>query len=287
MLHRRSSAPRCEEPGGGPEVQVRQEQSLPSIRSKALQRAVRTRNRRRGPRAIARAVHGGEEAGVLRRTTQDCLLMERVRRVRERGRAITAGLGDVRVRMKHDLCASAYGPSHRLRIPPPFVADHDAEGHRAGGEHPALGGERRVDGFFGRVDLPLVLPPATLPSGLMTHAVICKPRSVTRSVPRMTVIPAVLAASATSAHARSRNAGSGGGAVRPGHRYPGTKHSGKQTTSAPFRPASATADVASSTDSCGVAGTRRFASAMRTVLMPVGPRGVAACPCSVVSWQLP
>jgi len=52
----------------------------------------------------------------------------------------------------------------------------------------------------------------------------------------------------------------------PGQRYPGTKHSGKQITRAPFRPASATADVARSTDSFGVEGIRRFASAIRIVL---------------------
>src|ERR1700737_1547699 len=116
---------------------------------------------------------------------------------------------------------------------------------------------------------PLSCHPATVPSGLITHAVICKPRLVTRSVPRMTVTRAVLAASATSAHARSRNAGSGDGAVVPGHRYPGKKHSGKQITIAPRRFASATADVARRTDSSGVAGTRMFARAMRTMLMVV------------------
>src|SRR4051812_34937393 len=100
----------------------------------------------------------------------------------------------------------------------------------------------------------------------MTHAVICSPRSVTRSVPRITVMRAALAASATVAHARSRNAGSGAGAVVPGQRYPGTKHSGKQMTSAPPRPASATAAVARTTDSSRVFGTRTLARAIRTVL---------------------
>src|SRR5207247_7257458 len=54
------------------------------------------------------------------------------------------------------------------------------------------------------------------PSGLITHAVICKPRSVIRSVPRITAARASLAASATAAHARSRKAGSGDGASWPG-----------------------------------------------------------------------
>jgi hypothetical protein len=84
----------------------------------------------------------------------------------------------------------------------------------------------------------------------------------------MTVIWAALAAAATSSHACSRKTGSGDNAVVPGHRYPGTKHSGKQITSAPCRLASATADVARRTDSFGVAGTRMFARAMRTMLMP-------------------
>ena len=92
-------------------------------------------------------------------------------------------------------------------------------------------------------------------------------------------MPASLAAFATSDHARSRNAGSGGGAVVPGQRYPGTKHSGKQTTSAPCRPASATADIAISTDSFGFAGTQTFARAMRTVLMPVTRVGFVLWQC--------
>src|SRR5215471_4377404 len=116
---------------------------------------------------------------------------------------------------------------------------------------------------------PLSCHPATVPSGLITHTVICKPPSVTRSVPRITVIDAALAAEATSTRARSRNAESGGGAIFPGHRYPGTKHSGKQMTIAPRRPASAIADVARPTDSSGVEGTRAFASAIRTTLLVI------------------
>src|SRR3954464_11752833 len=86
-----------------------------------------------------------------------------------------------------------------------------------------------------------------------------------RSVPRITVMAADRAASDTSAHARSRNAGSGGEGVVPGQRYPGMKHSGKQITAAPRRPASATADVARWTEPSGVTGTRTFARAMRTL----------------------
>src|SRR5688572_30043427 len=108
--------------------------------------------------------------------------------------------------------------------------------------------------------------PATVPSELITTAVICSPRSVTRSVPRTTATPAPVAASATVAHARSRNAGSAGGDSLPGHRYPGTKHSGKQMTSACCRPASATAAVANRTDSSGEAGARRFARAILAVV---------------------
>src|SRR4026207_1951103 len=62
---------------------------------------------------------------------------------------------------------------------------------------------------------PLSCQPATVPSALSTHAVICKPQSLTRSVPKMTVMRAVLAASATAVHARSRNAGSGDGHEPP------------------------------------------------------------------------
>ena len=69
-----------------------------------------------------------------------------------------------------------------------------------------------VNAFFRRSIWPLSCHPAMAPSGLITHAVICKPRSVTRSVPRITATRANLAASATAAHARSRKAGSGDGA---------------------------------------------------------------------------
>jgi len=44
------------------------------------------------------------------------------------------------------------------------------------------------------------------------------------------------------------------------------KHSGKQTTIAPRRLASATAEVASPTESSGVAGSRTLAKAIRTLL---------------------
>jgi hypothetical protein len=57
--------------------------------------------------------------------------------------------------------------------------------------------------------------PASEPSGWVTRAVICKPRSVARLVPRMTVMRAARAAVSTAAHARSRKAGAGGGGVVP------------------------------------------------------------------------
>src|SRR6266508_2446636 len=74
----------------------------------------------------------------------------------------------------------------------------------------------------------------------MTSAVALSAPSTTRSVPRTTVMPALAAAPATMDHARSRNAGSGGGTAFP-TRYPGMKHSGKQTTCAPFADASSIA----------------------------------------------
>ena len=85
--------------------------------------------------------------------------MESVCGVGECGRTVAAGLGDMCVGVEYDLRTSTRGPADRLRIPPPFVADNNAEGQLPGGEDSALGPECRRDGFARRVDLTFVLPP--------------------------------------------------------------------------------------------------------------------------------
>ena len=101
----------------------------------------------------------------------------------------------------------------------------------------------------------------------LTIAEIRSPSSTTRSVPRITVTPALAAAAATRDQARSRNAASTRGTSRLISRYPGTKHSGKQMMSARSAAACVTACSASVIDSSGVAGNRMLARAIRTVLM--------------------
>src|SRR5206468_854448 len=133
-------------------------QAFLTVRLIALERAVGTRDRRRGARSFARAVHGCEVARVLRGAAQHGLLVKGVGRVGERARPIAAGLGDVRVWVEHDLRASARGPADGLRIPPAFVANRDAEGQRSGGEDMPFPSERGIDVVLSRVDLPLVLP---------------------------------------------------------------------------------------------------------------------------------
>jgi hypothetical protein len=59
----------------------------------------------------------------------------------------------------------------------------------------------------------------------------------------------------------------GGGTCPPMPRYPGTKHSGKQMMSALSADACAIACSARTTDSSGVAGRGKLASAIRMVLI--------------------
>ena len=69
-------------------------------------------------------------------------------------------------------------------------------------------------------------------------------------------------------------AGSWGGTGFPGQRYPGMKHSGKQTRPAPSTAAWAMASSARTTESAGVEGYGRFASAMRNGVMAL-PRNAS------------
>src|SRR5262245_26230936 len=62
----------------------------------------------------------------------------------------------VKVRVKDDLCAMPNGPADRLRIPPAFMADHDAKGQWTGGEYATVG-TGRIDRVLRRVELHFVL----------------------------------------------------------------------------------------------------------------------------------
>src|SRR5437764_7723215 len=143
-LDRRRPAPCGEQSGGGAEIQIRHEQPLLSIRLIALQRTIRTGNRRCDAAPFGGAVYRREIARVLRRATQDGFLVEGVGGIGERDGTIAPGFGDMRVRVKDDLRASTHGPPHRLWIAPAFVANHYTEGQRPGGEDPTFGPERGI-----------------------------------------------------------------------------------------------------------------------------------------------
>jgi hypothetical protein len=98
----------------------------------------------------------------------------------------------MRMWVKHDLRGSTHGPPHSLCIAPTFVANHHTEGQRPGDEATSFGRERGIDAPSDGSICPLSCHPATVPSGLITHGVICEPRLVTPSVPRMTVMRAAL-----------------------------------------------------------------------------------------------
>src|SRR5262245_12738568 len=82
--------------------------------------------------------------------------MERVGWVGIADWAVAPRLRFVKVRVKNDLCAMPNGPANRLRIPPAFMADHDAERQWTGGEYAAVG-TGRIDRVLRRVELHFVL----------------------------------------------------------------------------------------------------------------------------------
>src|ERR1700722_13644107 len=88
--------------------------------------------------------------------------MECVRRIGETRGHVTAGLGDVEVRVEHDLRATSGCPAHRLRIPPTLMADHDPKRERADLEYlSARAG--RVGCLLRGIELNLVLDPGDSP----------------------------------------------------------------------------------------------------------------------------
>ena len=200
------------------EVEVGDEEAFLAVRLEREERAVGLHDRRRRRRALRRVVARRDPDRVLGRAAEERLLVERVRRVRERRRRVAARPAQLEVRVEDDLRAVARGAAHRLGVAPALVADHDAERERSDREHaprrsPACTSRPRVGS-----SCTLSWKPSRAPSGPITSAVAKSAFPSTRSVPRTTAIFAFAAAAATRFHALSRNAASGGGGVLPSPR---------------------------------------------------------------------
>ena len=199
------------------EVEVGDEEALLAVGLEREERPVGLHDRRRRRGALGCVVHRRDPDRVLGRAAEERLLVERVRRVRERRRRVAARPAQLEVRVEDDLRAVARRPSHRLGIPPALVADRDAERERPDREH-APRGPRRVRLVLARVELHLVLEAQTRAVG-PDHERGREERLALEALrSENDADPAFAAATATRVHARSRNAASGGGGVLPSPR---------------------------------------------------------------------
>src|SRR6185369_14249062 len=112
---------------GGSYINVRDEQPWFTVWLVAEQRPIRPHHRRSSRRAGAGKVYGCEIAGVLGGAAQGGLLMDRVLRIGETRRLITAGLGLVEMRVEHDVRALPDGPANSFGITPALMADRDTK----------------------------------------------------------------------------------------------------------------------------------------------------------------
>ena len=155
---RRSSTPRCEEAGRQVKFQVGNQDSDLTIELKTNQRSVWASYRRCGPGSLARCIDRSEVAGILCRPTEHCFFVKRIFRVGKTRRSITPRLGNMCMWMKNHLRPPADCPSHRLRVSPSLVANHNSKSQRTSGKNRPLLAEGRVNFLLRWIELTFILP---------------------------------------------------------------------------------------------------------------------------------
>lgn len=117
------AAPR-QEACGRTDVDVGDEQPFLTVWLVSEQDSIGPHHRRCRRRPGACTIYRCKIAGVLGSPTQHCLFVKRVRGVCKIRRYVTASLGDMKMGMKHDLCAPSCGPADGFWIASTLMANH-------------------------------------------------------------------------------------------------------------------------------------------------------------------
>src|SRR6185312_13473453 len=149
-------APRSEPPGRHGRIHIGDQQPFLAVRLPRKHRPVRMHYCRCRRRSVVCVVDAREITAVLGGAAQHRLLVKRVKGITEAARMIATRFDLREMRMEHDVRTALRGPTHRLGIAPPLVADSHAELQRTNLEALALD-TRGVETLLRRVQLHLVL----------------------------------------------------------------------------------------------------------------------------------